>query len=479
MMKNIYNKAAGVLIWLGESRAASNAYPIISNISERFCEDTGLQISEIIGSGGLTLTSEDLDLLEEFTTVNVADKTPMEAYEDLADFFSLPWFRRVWVPQEVFSDTIVIARVGRLSFPGTSIILAAIWQSVFDRSHTTNSELFARATARQGTDCLAELWLGLVHNHLPRGLSMVELVCRVRVFQASDPRDKVFGQLSLANDMNSKTEFPNLRPDYTKSKVEVYSGFARDIICKTGTLESEEPLCNWAACEAVSYSDKRAQFLSDTPGLRPPGRALLIYSTTLVLSAADTFTSESRPTECPSRMPNLDIYIATIRGLSFPPKYHAGFSTKVSTSPSRGIRPDPNVLSLRGFILDTFSAYISPLLLIHRDLQLYIGSSPHAISTLWNDYVHPYSDCNIDATLESFIRTLTATGIALTAQFTAHTLGKVVPTHTISSLKSGFAAHMQKTQTQNLHNSKTLPHSPTRKDSRPSLPRATQTSSPS
>jgi hypothetical protein len=238
-MKDIYNKAAGVVIWLGESEAASNAYPVISHVSNRFTADTGLQASDVIGSGGLTLSQEHLDILKEYTTVNVGNRTPMEAYGDLEDFFALPWFRRVWVLQEAFSHTVIAARVGRLSIPWGAVVLAALWQSFLARSYTANSKLPAKPTPQQGAGYLPELWLGLVHNRIPRGLSMVELVCRARDFQASDPRDKIFGLLGLANDIDSNIELPNLRPDYTRSKTEVYSGFTRDIIRKTGTLDSK------------------------------------------------------------------------------------------------------------------------------------------------------------------------------------------------------------------------------------------------
>lgn len=237
-MKGIYNKAAGVVIWLGESEAASNACPVISHVSDRFTADTGLQMSSIIDSGGLTLTQEHLDILKQSTTVNIAGKAPMEAYEDLADFFSLPWFRRVWVLQEALSQTAITARMGKLSVPWGAVILAALWQSFLARNYTAESKLPAKPT-RQGAGYLPELWLGLVHNRTPKGLSMVELVCRARDFHASDPRDKVFGLLGLANDIDSDADLPNLRPDYTRSTVEVYSGFARDIICKTGTLDSK------------------------------------------------------------------------------------------------------------------------------------------------------------------------------------------------------------------------------------------------
>ncbi|KAF2691661.1 hypothetical protein K458DRAFT_482398 [Lentithecium fluviatile CBS 122367] len=396
MMKDIYNKAASVEIWLGESEAISKAHPVISHVAERFTNDTKLHPSTIIKPEGLTFGPEHLDLLKLYTTANVAEKTPMEAYEDLAEFFSLPWFRRMWVLQEAFSHTTITARMGTLSIPWGSIVLAALWQSFLARTYTANPHRPIRDSPRKGAGYLPELWLGLIHNRIPRGLSMVELVCRARDFQASDPRDKVFGLLGLANDIHLHEDLQNLRPDYTKSKSEVHSGFARDIIRKTGTLE--------------------------------------------ILSAINTFMADTRPTEYISWMPNLDISIATIRGLGFPPKYNAAFSTKISAATTNF--SNPAILSLPGLILDTISPTISTLLTLRKDLHLYIGNSPNAVATLWTHYLNAHANPTTEYKLETFIHTLTATGFDLPTQFPAHPLGKVVPPRDVPSLIADFAAHM-------------------------------------
>jgi hypothetical protein len=241
MMKNIYSRAASVVIWLGDSEAASSAYPIISHISDHFIADTGLHTSDIVDIGGLKLGQKHLDILKDHTTASVLSMKPMEAYEVLAEFFSLPWFRRVWVLQEAFSQTAITARLGKHSVPWGSIILAGLWQSFLARDYTASSQPSIRSSPQQNAGYLPELWLGLLHTRVPRGLSMIELVCRARDFHASDPRDKVFGLLGLANDIDADTKFINLRPDYTRSKTQVYTGFARDIIRKTGKLDSKFP----------------------------------------------------------------------------------------------------------------------------------------------------------------------------------------------------------------------------------------------
>jgi hypothetical protein len=141
------------------------------------------------------------------------------------------------------------------------------------------------------------------------------------------------------------------------------------------------------------------------------------------------------------------VSIATIRGLSFPPKYNTAFSTLAVPSPTTS----PYILSLKGFPLTTISSKISPLLTLRKDLHLYIHNSPNAISTLWTDYLSSHYDCNSEATLQAFIHTLTATGFALPTQFPAHPLGRVVPPQSIPLLMADFAAHMAKSQLATYH----------------------------
>ncbi|PVI00198.1 HET-domain-containing protein [Periconia macrospinosa] len=403
MMKQIYSKAAGVVIWLGEGETAQFAQTCtkaIHAMCQRFTEATGVPSSSITGPQGLTLNLAQLDELKRD-----AEREPVAYYyyKQISRFFSVPWFRRVWVLQEAFSNTTVEAWFGSHHLHWGQIILAALWHSFLIRDYISKSDVEEQNDTQGDIGYLPELWLGLVHNRVPRGLSMIELVCRARDFQATDPRDKVFALLGLANDS------PNVRPDYTKSKMQVYTDFAKSIISQTGNLD--------------------------------------------VLSAVDTFTLRSEPRSSPSWMPDLDVSIATIRGLGFPRKYNAAFSTTATILPT-ATDSDSNtensspILSLTGFEIDTLTSTISPLLSLTKDLTLYIGNSPTAITTLWQSYIrcHPQFDVqDSSATLKAFVRTLTATGFALPTSFPAHPLGTVVPPEQAPSLESDFLAYYTRT----------------------------------
>lgn len=161
----------------------------------------------------------------------------------------------------------------------------------------------------------------------------------------------------------------------------------------------------------------------------------------------NTFTDQSRQPDSCSWMPNLDHPLATIRGLGFPPKYNAAFSTKVPSEARITSDGDITQLALVGFFLDTVSENISGLLTLKKDLRLYHDLSPYAIEGLYLDFVTPHYDPDSESTLVAFIYTLTATGFALPTQFPAHPLGKVVPPQSpeaAQSLASDFVAYMHK-----------------------------------
>jgi hypothetical protein len=91
IMKDIYNKASGVVVWLGESTTHLSAtIECISVISKRFQADTLRSPETIVGSSGLQLSAADVEHLKSYN-----DITP-DAYDSVARLFSLPYFRRVW-----------------------------------------------------------------------------------------------------------------------------------------------------------------------------------------------------------------------------------------------------------------------------------------------------------------------------------------------------------------------------------------------
>lgn len=422
-MKDIYNDSIGVIVWLGgeKSSTLSSAVYVIASISKQFASDTLLRPESIIGPEGVLLSDQEFELLKKYTTDKVLGMPAMEAYKCIASFFSLPWFRRVWVLQEASSHRTVIVRLGAHSFPWGSVVLAALWGQFQTRVYTAIQNPSLQSDIdRQGY--LPELWLGLLHRRTPRGLSMTELVFRAREFQASDPRDKVFALLGLANDLSHEQR--SFFVDYTKTKERVYCDFARALIDITGNLD--------------------------------------------ILSAVNTF-SEYKDRGCVSWMPGLDVSISAIRGLGFPRKYNAALTKPSPTSFfSRPVRPfwpknqtlralhnnpwettidpgkyDPNVLSLLGYVVDTVHETTNTTFRMRQDLRICLDNDSDAIHIVWKfiQTPHIYQRYTKSQLLIAFLHTLTAAGFTLLGEFSSYTLGKVVPSYQVPSLFADFAAY--------------------------------------
>jgi len=392
-MKDIYDRASGVVISLGSSTARlSAAVDIVMQISNQFEKDTRISPDMIVGPSGLNLTAKDTEKLESYTNY---------AYQEVAHFFSLPWFRRVWVLQEAFSQTTISVRLGTRTLPWGSVILAAFWQAQLARSHTVALPSYGEADGDGTRQYFPELWLSLLHTRMPRGLSMIELTSRARDFQATDPRDKVFSLLGLANDMGPLETRPfGLVPDYTQSTTEVYANFARAIILKTRKLD--------------------------------------------VLSLVNTFDGRRNSSQhLISWMPDLDASVATIRGLGFPNKYDASFSTEVHVELTGRKSDRMHVLTLAGFRIDSIRFTTKNVMLFSRNLRLYSGDNLDAVAELWRAYGKPsvYGGISEKECLQQHVELITATGIALPTEFPARPLGRVVPVRKFPSVLNDFAAY--------------------------------------
>lgn len=85
--------------------------------------------------------------------------------------------------------------------------------------------------------------------------------------EASNPRDKVYGILGLANESHQEAELEAIVPDYEKSVVEVYSELVKTLVLNTGRLDilrfctrlrRMDGLPSWApfwTCTAVRYGN--------------------------------------------------------------------------------------------------------------------------------------------------------------------------------------------------------------------------------
>lgn len=163
-----------------------------------------------------------------------------------------PWWRRVWVSQEVASPALEpILICGRRAFTLGQLqaatnpkdMMLALWRTTLAQrvavsvSYRVSSYAYMRQMVRH--ECL-----------LCGSPKLAQLLRGSLILEATDARDKVYALLSLADDR----EKVGIVPDYTKSVNEVYADVTRNVLRTSGRLDllcvntnSERLIPSWAS----------------------------------------------------------------------------------------------------------------------------------------------------------------------------------------------------------------------------------------
>ncbi|KAG6368461.1 hypothetical protein INS49_002668 [Diaporthe citri] len=205
LMRQIYQKATRVVIWLGDDYeagcGASTLFGVISQMNH--------------GESLAMPPPEDHDFWIAF-----------------GQLYRSPWLSRLWCLQEAVLAPSAQAMLGEHSTPWKHIGFAA----------TCISDVPAQTFQYDDSALLgvhnACLIYGLSHSNESRQLvSFLQLLTLTRPFVASDSRDKIYGILGIpTTDSDPDAGEPFLQPDYTKTLSEVYIDCSLAIIRKTQSL---------------------------------------------------------------------------------------------------------------------------------------------------------------------------------------------------------------------------------------------------
>jgi hypothetical protein len=206
-MNDIYSQAANVIIWLGEPMSdAALAFD--------FLRDFGRPRSELP-------TSNDGDRNTEQTAMSVRS------------LLTRPWWTRIWTAQEWILAGRTIFQSGQLTVDGEVLILSLehyryhVKHTDCCGMHLTSDFLF-----RLG-DSLQSLFALNAVKQLYSRQDFSSSLGYLRMRDAADPRDKVYGVLALAP--SQYTGF--LRADYNASVEQVYEQLALALIDRTNWLD--------------------------------------------------------------------------------------------------------------------------------------------------------------------------------------------------------------------------------------------------
>ncbi|KAK5209231.1 hypothetical protein LTR41_004766 [Exophiala xenobiotica] len=224
IMSEIFEKASGVVIWLGftqEEMIAASYIRALAHASKNVPEDANIDRSSRV-AGDIPLIRKML--FDGTFSANGRTLERSHVLQKISEFFDKPWFRRVWVLQEVWcAGKDVVAMCGpRMFVPWSEILFADMYLTVaFSLLKTRIGGLkspwrnFEKRAESQDAST----------QRLPI-LELFEAVCQN--FEASDPRDKLFGLLIMGKETHDIRNLPDLiRPNYGKSTAEVFIDFTR------------------------------------------------------------------------------------------------------------------------------------------------------------------------------------------------------------------------------------------------------------
>lgn len=254
LMGNIYSEAAFVGIWLDlPANVGRMVYDMINLLVESLKQQFGDKIN------GYQLTEEHINfLINNHLCTNGNDDQLLLILNHL---LNNPWFRRIWVLQEVYraNANAVLWTFFGLPLLFSNILIALVyyqghihgahrqkhllqapnlWYALSQRLTNPSNRLTVRNLPHEQVvlDIIAKRQEG---QQPPRKKQMpiLGLFSEALVFEATDPRDKLFAILGLGEETNDPTNLPwEVRPDYTKSDSQVYVDFSRYCLKQYQTL---------------------------------------------------------------------------------------------------------------------------------------------------------------------------------------------------------------------------------------------------
>ncbi|EKG20144.1 Heterokaryon incompatibility [Macrophomina phaseolina MS6] len=280
MMGRIYSSARAVVVWLGPTR--------VSDAEHMSVPQRRLQMMEALPQLAESSPADDhVDFRYAAGALKGFEITATTLVA-LAHVFDSPWFSRVWTIQEIMLANEVVVYSGPFEYPwktmyNTALVVGALfnnirptgWLAAIDRKYVEGARLhvlmkrFGQPLRRRPL----EFYFDLARSH-----------------GATDPRDKVFALLGLA-EPEPRTEY--LDADYSRTVQEVYLLCASYVLRgRTGLQllsmvedKSERSLTSlpsWVPDLSVAPKARRLRFREDA---QREARIYEVIGTSLILEA--------------------------------------------------------------------------------------------------------------------------------------------------------------------------------------------------
>ncbi|KAF4460606.1 hypothetical protein FALBO_12611 [Fusarium albosuccineum] len=221
--------------WTAQTVQLENFEASIQNWSSTIEDDLSVERAfQSYCSRILDAQSELWQLVESLLSTEKQSLGLYSHYETMGHRMSIiaksPWFRRVWVIQEVTSDPRVRIRVGEKECSWE------ILRSVLKLFKLVALNAF-RVIGPLYSENVPQLWQNSSVWQRSHGLTIMRLISFTREFLVTDPRDRVIALHELAVDLHPG-EF---KPNYRSSVAETYAEFTSCIIKSTRSLDVLHP----------------------------------------------------------------------------------------------------------------------------------------------------------------------------------------------------------------------------------------------
>ncbi|KIV85828.1 hypothetical protein PV11_01484 [Exophiala sideris] len=246
MMDLVYGESQGTLIWLGEPDGFDN-----SAAFELLRKFNSYMVAEVVR----LLPSSDHVLQAVHRIRPLPNNHPLLAVSDdwtaVGKLFELPWFRRVWVLQEIGVAKKATAFCGGLTIDFTEIALfAQLHHSVkkflphyanlaTEHTELALSDIWARfGTAQSWTNgnptlkAMKEFWMAPQRS----ANGIVEVLHTSRSFKATRDVDHVYGFLGHAEAKSQDGHSNLIEVDYKRPTEETYLLLATQLLLSTRSL---------------------------------------------------------------------------------------------------------------------------------------------------------------------------------------------------------------------------------------------------
>lgn len=228
-------------------------------------KELGLSLTAAACAMGLIRLFSDQDTVEQayFELSRLDESVMRHLFECLRAFVVCPWWRRIWVVQEITVGTAPIIQYGTITAHWKVFVLAAKFWSLAGTGYlkgmvaigTENVKVFTRfANQLSSLERTRSKWLA------DGGADLVRILQEFSDREASDDRDKVYGLLSLA-----KQGPRSIRPDYKLDVYETYRATALSL------MRDGQSLACWAGDQKRKFHRGLPSWIPDWSAALDPG----------------------------------------------------------------------------------------------------------------------------------------------------------------------------------------------------------------